>query len=246
MNPVVDIRLNKNVSTNISQKKVNSNKGYYSGTVIIDDENNSSKKQNPETVKKLEEVKKSNKKSIYNQTNGSGGRNNLGYFSGSAFDFDAEDSFNLYLYYSFDVTSYSFVQFDFGFLQCPQYFSNYVLYDDVLFIGLTMDREILYDIINKRVDVMINNGLLDEVKSFYDKNMRYKPLLGGIGYKELFSYYDGDVSLEVAIDLIKRNSRRYAKRQYTFFNNQFKIKWFMVDIDNFDKTINDVCGYING
>lgn len=123
---------------------------------------------------------------------------------------------------------------------------NKLLYDDVLFIGLTMDREILYDRINKRVDVMINNGLLDEVKSFYDKNMRYKPLLGGIGYKELFSYYDGDVSLEVAIDLIKRNSRRYAKRQYTFFNNQFKIKWFMVDIDNFDKTINDVCGYING
>ena len=132
VNPVVDIRLNKNVSTNISQKKVNSNKGYYSGTVIIDDENNSSKKQNPETVKKLEEVKKSNKKSIYNQANGSGGRNNLGYFSGSTFDFDAEDSFNLYLYYSFDVTSYSFVQFDFGFLQCPQYFSNYVLNDDVL------------------------------------------------------------------------------------------------------------------
>jgi len=123
---------------------------------------------------------------------------------------------------------------------------NKLLYDNVLFIGLTMDREILYDRINKRVDVMINNGLLGEVKFFYDRNMRYKPLLGGIGYKELFSYYDGEFSLEMAIDLIKRNSRRYAKRQYTFFNNQFNIKWFMVDIDNFDKTISDVCSYIDG
>ena len=92
---------------------------------------------------------------------------------------------------------------------------------------------------------MVENGLFDEVKSFYDKNMRYKPLLGGIGYKELFSYYDGDISLEEAVDLIKRNSRRYAKRQYTFFNNQFNIKWFDVNFDDFDKTILDVCNYID-
>lgn len=121
---------------------------------------------------------------------------------------------------------------------------NKLIYDSI-FVGLTTDREILYDRINKRVDIMIDNGLLDEVKSFYDKDMRYKPLLGGIGYKELYSYYDGDISLEEAINLIKRNSRRYAKRQYTFFNNQFDIKWFNVNFEDFDKTILEVCDYID-
>ena len=121
---------------------------------------------------------------------------------------------------------------------------NKLLYDSI-FVGLTTDREILYERINKRVDLMFDNGLLDEVKYFYDKNMRYKPLTGGIGYKELYSYFDGDISFEEAIDLIKRNSRRYAKRQYTFFNNQFDIKWFMVNFLNFDDTINDICEYID-
>jgi tRNA dimethylallyltransferase len=122
---------------------------------------------------------------------------------------------------------------------------NDLLYDDVLFIGLTTDRDILYKKINDRVDVMLNNGLINEVKSFYDMNMRYKPLLGGIGYKELYSYLDNEISLDGAIELIKRNSRRYAKRQYTFFNNQFNIKWFDVDFDNFNNTIDNVCNYIN-
>lgn len=121
---------------------------------------------------------------------------------------------------------------------------NKLLYDSI-FIGLTTDRDVLYERINKRVDVMIDNGLLDEVRSFYDKNMRYKPLLTGIGYKELYSYFDGDITLEEAIDLIKRNSRRYAKRQYTFFNNQFDIKWFSVNFINFDETISMVCNYID-
>lgn len=120
---------------------------------------------------------------------------------------------------------------------------NSLLYDSI-FIGLTTDRDILYERINKRVDTMIENGLLDEVKSFYDKDMRYKPLLGGIGYKELYSYFDGDISYEEAIDLIKRNSRRYAKRQYTFFNNQFDVRWFDVVFDSFDITIDKVCKYI--
>ena len=120
-----------------------------------------------------------------------------------------------------------------------------MLYDDVYFIGLTCDRDVLYDRINKRVDLMIENGLLREVKYFYDKDMRYKPLLGGIGYKELYDYFDGSVSLDEAIELIKRNSRRYAKRQYTFFNNQFDIKWFLVDFNDFNNTILNVCEYID-
>lgn len=121
---------------------------------------------------------------------------------------------------------------------------NKLLYD-AIFIGLTTDREVLYEKINKRVDKMIENGLLDEVNKFYLRDMRYKPLLGGIGYKELYSYLDGNVSYDEAIELIKRNSRRYAKRQYTFFNNQFDIKWFSVNFNNFDETIYSVCEYID-
>lgn len=118
---------------------------------------------------------------------------------------------------------------------------NKLLYDNCIFIGLTTDREILYDRINKRVDMMIENGLLDEVKQFYDKELK----IDGIGYKELYGYFDGDISLEESIDLIKRNSRRYAKRQYTFFNHQFDMKWFEVNFDNFNETIMDVCKYID-
>ena len=92
---------------------------------------------------------------------------------------------------------------------------------------------------------MIKNGLLEEVKSFYDKDIRTKPLLSGIGYKELYKYYDGEISLDESIELIKRNSRRYAKRQYTFFNHQFKVKWINVDINNFNKTIEEAKEYIN-
>ena len=122
---------------------------------------------------------------------------------------------------------------------------NKLLYD-AIFIGLTMDnREKLYERINDRVDKMISNGLVDEVKSFYDKNIKTKPLLSGIGYKELYLYFDGVISYEEAINLIKRNSRRYAKRQYTFFNHQFNIKWFNVNIDNFNETIDNVINYIN-
>lgn len=120
---------------------------------------------------------------------------------------------------------------------------NKLLYD-VLLIGLTCDRDLLYQRIDKRVDVMIDNGLMEEVKYFYDLGIRSKPLISGIGYKELYSYYDGEISYEEAIRLIKRNSRRYAKRQYTFFNNQFKINWFTTDFDNFDKTIDEVCLFI--
>jgi len=111
---------------------------------------------------------------------------------------------------------------------------------DCIFIGLTCDRNILYDRINKRVDLMVNNGLVSEVKSFYDMNIRSKPLVGGIGYKEIYDYYDLKCSLEEAIDNIKKNSRHYAKRQYTFFNNQMNIKWISVNFNDFDETVNEV------
>ena len=122
--------------------------------------------------------------------------------------------------------------------------TNKLLYD-AIFIGLTTDRSNLYNIINNRVDVMVNNGLINEVKSFYDKKIFSKALMGGIGYKELYLYFDGKVSLEDAIDLIKKNSRHYAKRQYTFFNNQLPVKWFDTDYSNFNNTFNDVCDYLD-
>ena len=117
---------------------------------------------------------------------------------------------------------------------------------DATFVGLTMEnREDLYNRINNRVDEMLSKGLLEEVKHFYQKNIHTKPLQSAIGYKELYLYLDGKITYEEAIELIKRNSRRYAKRQYTFFNHQFKIKWFNINPNNFDETINEVSKYIN-
>ena len=107
-------------------------------------------------------------------------------------------------------------------------------------IGLTTSRDILYDKINKRVDVMFQSGLLTEVKSFYDQGIRSKALETGIGYKELYQYFDNKITLEEAKDLIKKNSRHYAKRQYTFFNHQLDVKWFYTNYEDFSKTIKEV------
>jgi len=115
---------------------------------------------------------------------------------------------------------------------------NNLLYD-VIFIGLTTQRDKLYEIINNRVDKMISDGLLEEVKNLYDQNIKTKPLINGIGYKELYKYFDKEISLVESIDLIKQNSRRYAKRQYTWFNNKMNINWISVDFDNFQNTINE-------
>ena len=123
--------------------------------------------------------------------------------------------------------------------------SNTKLYD-FLAVGLTVSREKLYKIIDDRVDRMIDNGLVDEVKSFYDRGIRSKAINTGIGYKELYLYFDGKLELEDAINLIKKNSRHYAKRQYTFFNNQMNIKWFNTNYDDFSKTVHEIYNYIKG
>ncbi len=124
------------------------------------------------------------------------------------------------------------------------YNKDKLLYDNVYFIGLTTDRENLYQIINKRVDKMFKEGLVSEVKQFYDQKIKSKALMTAIGYKELYSYFDGDISLEEAKDKIKQNSRHYAKRQYTWYKNQMNIHWFNVDYQNFDLTIKEVIKYL--
>lgn len=91
-------------------------------------------------------------------------------------------------------------------------------------IGLTADRQIIYDRINKRVDFMVKQGLIEEAKSVYP----YKHLnaLQTVGYRELFSFFDGKIDKEFAISEIKKNTRRFAKRQITWFKKDTEIMWF--------------------
>ena len=120
-----------------------------------------------------------------------------------------------------------------------------LLYNDAIFIGLTTSRENLYKIINKRVDKMIDNGLVQEVKNLYTNYPKSKILKRAIGYKEIIDYLDNKITLEEAVDEIKKNSRHYAKRQYTWFNNKMDIKWFEVNFNSFNETIDNVKDYLN-
>ncbi|NLL44453.1 MAG: tRNA (adenosine(37)-N6)-dimethylallyltransferase MiaA [Mollicutes bacterium] len=110
---------------------------------------------------------------------------------------------------------------------------------NAIFIGLTTDRKTLYERINKRVDEMLTKGLLEEARKIYESGIRTKAVITPIGYKELFDYFENKKSLEECIELIKKKSRNYAKRQYTWFNNQMPINWINVDFDNFDNTIKE-------
>ena len=105
---------------------------------------------------------------------------------------------------------------------------------DFLCIGLNRNRKKLYEAINKRVDNMVANGLVNEVKSLY--KFRKNNALNTIGYKEIFEYIEGNDSLENCIEKIKVNSRRYAKRQLTWFRSKNYVKWF--DKPNLDELIN--------
>lgn len=101
-------------------------------------------------------------------------------------------------------------------------------------IGLTADREIIYHRINKRVDVMMENGLLKEAEKLYP--YKNKNALQTVGYRELFDYLDGKTTLEFAIEEIKKNTRRFAKRQVTWNRKDNDIKWF-----DFQHSANDIC-----
>ncbi|WP_298425647.1 tRNA (adenosine(37)-N6)-dimethylallyltransferase MiaA [uncultured Kordia sp.] len=105
-------------------------------------------------------------------------------------------------------------------------------------VGLTADREIIYDRINRRVDIMMNEGLLKEAKALY----KHKSLnaLQTVGYRELFSYFDGDFTLDFAISEIKKNTRRFAKRQGTWFRRDTNTSWF-----DYQEEVSNIIDQIN-
>ena len=116
-------------------------------------------------------------------------------------------------------------------------------YQDFCVIGLNTTRDILYEHINKRVLDMIDKGLLDEVKSLFDQSI-HSQAIQAIGYKELYLYFNQELTYESAIDLIQRNSRRYAKRQLTWFNNKMEVNWFETNYSDFSQTVNQVSDFI--
>lgn len=117
------------------------------------------------------------------------------------------------------------------------------VYEDVIYIGLTTDRNTLYQKINQRFEQMLI-PLIDEVKPFYQKNIRSKAIMTGIGYKELYSFFDHSKTLAEVVEECKKNSRNYAKRQYTWFENQMPINWFQVNYENFDETVQNIVNFI--
>ncbi len=119
-----------------------------------------------------------------------------------------------------------------------------------LIIGLdTRDRQVLYDRINRRVDIMMNAGLTDEVKRLDSPEFRQSTAADGIGYKEILAYFDGRCTLDEAIEQIKKNSRNYAKRQLTWFKRNKAVSWIFTDDfdgqDKFKLIVNSAISIIN-
>lgn len=116
---------------------------------------------------------------------------------------------------------------------------------DAYLIGLNDDRQVLYDRINRRVDLMVENGVLDEAKWLYD-NYREVQAARAIGYKELFPYFSGEDSLENCVEKLKQNTRRFAKRQLTWFRNRMAVQFYNVSETDFKtKVAEDVDRFLN-
>ena len=107
-------------------------------------------------------------------------------------------------------------------------------------IALERDRAYLYERINMRVDIMMKNGLLEEVKYLYEKYGEVLKKINIIGYSELISYLKSEITLDEAIELIKKNSRNYAKRQFTWFKNDHEYVWYDLDKMNEDEIFSDI------
>ncbi len=117
---------------------------------------------------------------------------------------------------------------------------------ELITIGLTMERDELYDRINYRVDLMMEEGLLEEVQALYEAGVRNTQAVQAIGYKELYDYFEGNCTLDEAIVTLKRNSRRYAKRQLTWFRHQMDVEWFDVTGGSIDEKIPSILRYVAG
>ncbi|MGD7052094.1 tRNA (adenosine(37)-N6)-dimethylallyltransferase MiaA [Sutcliffiella horikoshii] len=117
---------------------------------------------------------------------------------------------------------------------------------DIALIGLTMDRERLYERINLRVDLMMKEGLLREVQTLHNNGIRDCQSIQAIGYKELYAYLDGKVTLEQAVDDLKQNSRRYAKRQLTWFRNKMDVTWIDMTDGDFEQKLSQIFTVIAG
>jgi tRNA dimethylallyltransferase len=115
---------------------------------------------------------------------------------------------------------------------------------DAIIIGLTMERTLLYERINRRVDLMIETGLIEEARALYDRGIKDCQSVQAIAYKEIYDYIEGRLTKEEAIELLKRNSRRYAKRQLTWFRNKLDITWFELNEINGSKKMAEIQSYI--
>ena len=112
---------------------------------------------------------------------------------------------------------------------------NEVKYDYKVF-AINMDRKILYEKINKRVDIMIENGLIEEVQDLLKKYDEFPTAMQGLGYKEVVEYLNGDCTKQEMIEKIKQETRRYAKRQLTWFRRLENVTW-LNGLDDIDKNI---------
>ena len=110
---------------------------------------------------------------------------------------------------------------------------------DVFVLGLTMERSRLYDRINQRVDLMMQQGLKQEIETLVPmyENIWDMQCFKGIGYKEWKGYFEGQQSEEECVELIKKNTRNFAKRQYTWFNNQMDVHWYDIEQEDYQQQI---------
>jgi len=125
--------------------------------------------------------------------------------------------------------------------------NNESLYN-IIYIGLEMDRKLLYNRINARIDIMLENGLEAEVYDLYKRGYKDYQSMKAIGYKEFIPYFEKEQSLERSIELLKRNSRRFAKRQNTWFKNKMDLNWYTINPEqprtSFQIILEDLAGLL--
>lgn len=118
---------------------------------------------------------------------------------------------------------------------------------DFILIGLSMDRKALYERINQRVDKMIDDGLVEEVKALLDKGFEKNLIsMQAIGYKEIIEFLEGNITFEEAVNILKRNTRHFAKRQFTWFLKDENVKWFNIEnVNKIDAALEQIYEYLN-